>query len=200
MAISAATALAGAGAASDLIGGFTGNKQKAMPGQQTRPMADSLKDIDKLRAWLDQNMQYIQRPTRRLTAPELEGPFAPVAVREIQNYFDYKYPNRGDMETQTQESKPASAPTIMSYSPPAQKGGAPGFYMMSDGTKVLEQNFDPSLLEDFDKHYGVMPQGNMVGMKYGSAPTSQPQQQTGLTEQELQMLRTMMMGAQSGNR
>jgi hypothetical protein len=184
--------LSGASALAGLAGGIGGNKQKAMPGAQTRPMADSLKDIDKLRAWLEQNMQYIQRPTRRLTAPELEGPFAPVAVREIQNYFDAKYPNRGT-ETESGAGSASTQPFIMGKEDAGQKGGAPGYYKMSDGTRVSEHDLDLSKLEGYEQHRGMIPADRMIGMKYGSAPTG-----GGLTSQELEALRRLI-GAQSGN-
>lgn len=98
--------LSGASAIASLVGGAKGNKQKSAP---VRTMEQSIGDIEKLREYLAQNTQYISRPTRRLTAPELEGDFAPVAVREIQNYFDQTYPAQGVPEESAAVANPASA-------------------------------------------------------------------------------------------
>ena len=93
MAISAATALAGAGAASNIIGGLKGNKQKAMPTTTFRPMGDTLSDFDQLRERLMELQQFQARPTRHLRADEMEGDFANKAVMDIQNYYNTEYPN-----------------------------------------------------------------------------------------------------------
>ena len=112
--------------------------------------------------------------------------------------------------------KKSGTPVIMSYNPPAQKGGAPGYYMLSDGTKLLEQDLDINQIEDFGSYGGVGAYGDrLVGKTYGSAPAQQAATNNSqiyngigqmfggggkvLTPEEIEMLRTMM-GAQSGNR
>lgn len=202
--MSFAAILSAAGMASDILGGLKGNKQKAMPGQQLRPMEDSLSDIDKLRAYLEQNTQYNARPTRRLTAPELEGDFAPVAVREIQNFYDQNFQREQQGQAQAapmEKQASATGKTIAQYVPAPQKGGGEGFYILSDGTKVSESEMSTYQAKQTPGWRGDIDQQRILGQNYGQAQQGGGMpQQGGLTPQELQMLRTMMMGAQGGNR
>jgi hypothetical protein len=73
----------------------------------------------------------------------------------------------------------------------AAKGGAPGYFLLSDGTKVLEQNFDPQKLEGFDKHRGMVQ--DYVGLSYGdTAPMQDPATKQGIQANVQDLLKKMM--------
>lgn len=182
--------LSGIGAASSILGGLSGNKQKAMPGAQIRPMEEQLSEMDKLRAYLAENTSYNPRPTRRLTAPELEGAFAPVAVREIQNYFDTMYPGQsayGDTQKQEDAAQQGAGKTIAQYIPAPQKGGGEGFYLLSDGTKVSESEMSAYQAKQSPGWRGDIDQQRILGQNYGKAQTPKP-----LSSSELDALRAIL--------
>ncbi len=72
-------------------------------------------------------------------------------------------------------STPAKQPTIMSYTPAAQKGGGAGFYLLSDGTKVSDNDMLNYQSKNLPGWRGDVDQQRIVGTSYGTAVTaSQP--------------------------
>lgn len=177
--------LSGIGAASSILGGLSGNKQKAMPGTQIRPMEEQLSEMDKLRQYLAQNTSYNARPTRRLTAPELEGVFAPVAVREIQNYFDSQYPGQSAYGG-TQEQEAAAVSDAGSFSP------ADEVFIKQYESGQLPQNQYAMQYQDALKRREAAGKVPMPMGGYMPAPAGAVSKPNPLTEDELAMLRTMM--------
>jgi len=69
---------------------------------------------------------------------------------------------------------PAKQPTIMSYTPAAQKGGAAGFYLLSDGTKVSDNDMLNYQSKNLPGWRGDVDQQRIVGTSYGT-PVTAPQ-------------------------
>lgn len=171
--------LSGVGAIAGLAGGAMGNKQKSAP---VRTMEQSLGDIEKLREYLAQNTQYIPRPTRRLTAPELEGDFAPVAVREIQNYFDSKYPAQGGA---TAESAPVADPAN-TFTPQDEV-----FIKQYETGMIPSHQFKQQYLDAIKRRDEA---GKVPLPMGGYAPSNAPQQKTinPLSGSELEQIRQIL--------
>lgn len=184
-----AAILSAAGMASDIIGGLKGNKQKAVPTSQMRPMEDNLKDIDKLRAYLEQNTQYNARPTRRLTAPELEGDFAPIAVREIQNFYDQNYQRE-------QQGQPAAQPAQAAVEPAQSFSPQDEVFIKQYETGMIPQKQYAMQYQDAIKRRESA--GKVPIPMGGYVPSNQPSQPAPLSPQELEQLRKLL-GAGNGN-
>lgn len=71
------------------------------------------------------------------------------------------------------ESAATAAPTnktggtIMQYIPPAAKGGAPGFYLLADGTKISESDMTNFMAKEKPGFRGDIDQQRIIGMTYG---------------------------------
>lgn len=76
-----------AGQVSQLFGG--GNKEAGTTKIASRPIEESISDIEKLRQYLASNRQTVQVPTRRLTAAEMaDDTFSPKGVMALQKALD----------------------------------------------------------------------------------------------------------------
>lgn len=179
----AGTALSIAGGIAGLAGDVKGNKTTYAP---VRTMDQSLTEMDKLRQYLAENTSYNARPTRRLTAAELEGPFAPVAVREIQNYFDSQYPGQSVYGGAQEPDKATAAQDVSAFSP------ADEVFIKQYESGLLPQNQYAMQYKDALKRREQagkvpMPMGGYMPAPAGAAQAPKP-----LSSSELDALRAIL--------